>query len=181
MPSFEKKSKVGIDLKESLQEWGKAILRAAVILVLLFYFCWPVRLMGSSMEPTMGDGEIVLMSRFAAMGGSYEKGDIVLFDYTDAQGKSRTVVKRIIAAGGDSIRILPEGVEVNGALLEEPYLREKTDGLVDMTVPEGTVFVMGDNRKTSYDSRNMGAISCEDLKGKVFFCIYPFGEFGKIN
>lgn len=167
-------------MKEHLQEWGKDILRAAVILVLLFYFCWPIRLMGSSMEPTMSDGEIVLMNRFAAMRGSYEAGDIVLFDYTDAQGEKRTVVKRILALGGDTIRIQPEGVEVNGNLLAEDYARGETNGLVDMTVPEGTVFVMGDNREESYDSRNMGAISCEDLKGKVFFRIYPIGEFGGI-
>lgn len=174
-----KKSKVGIELDQHFQEWGNAILRAAVIIVVLFFFCWPMRLMGSSMEPTMGDGEIVLMNRFAAMQGHYEKGDIVMFHYYDADG-DKTVVKRIIATEGDTIRILDEGVEVNGTIIEEAYVSGETDGLVDMTVPRGTVFLMGDNRKTSFDSRNMGAIPCEDLKGKVFFRIYPFWEFGKI-
>lgn len=166
-------------MQESLQEWGKAILRAAIIIVVLFFFCWPMRLMGSSMEPTMGDGEIVLMNRLAALRGNYEKGDIVMFHYYDADG-SKTVVKRIIATEGDTIRILEDGVEVNGELLQEDYTEGITDGLVDMTVPEDTVFVMGDNRQSSYDSRNMGVISCEDLKGKVFFRIYPFREFGKL-
>lgn len=166
-------------MQESIQEWGKAILRAAIIIVVLFFFCWPMRLMGSSMEPTMGDGEIVLMNRFAALQGNYEKGDIVMFHYYDADG-SKTVVKRIIATEGDTIRILEDGVEVNGELLQEDYADGVTDGLVDMTVPKDTVFVMGDNRQSSYDSRNMGVISCEDLKGKVFFRIYPFHEFGKI-
>lgn len=174
-----KKSKVGIELDHHFQEWGNAILRAAVIIVVLFFFCWPMRLMGSSMEPTMGDGEIVLMNRFAAMQGHYEKGDIVMFHYYDAEG-DKTLVKRIIATEGDTIRILDEGVEVNGTIIEEAYVSGETDGLVDMTVPRGTVFLMGDNRKTSFDSRNMGAIPCEDLKGKVFFRIYPFWEFGKI-
>ena len=180
MPAFEKKSKVGIDLNKHLQEWGNAILRAAIIIIILFFFCWPMRLMGSSMEPTMGDGEIVLMNRFAAMQGHYEKGDIMMFHYFDAEG-DKTVVKRIIATEGDSIRILEEGVEVNGEIVEEPYTDGRTDGLVDMTVPKDTVFVMGDNRETSFDSRNMGAIPCDDLKGKVFFRIYPFGEFGKVK
>lgn len=174
-----KKSKVGIELDHHFQEWGNAILRAAVIIVVLFFFCWPMRLMGSSMEPTMGDGEIVLMNRFAAMQGHYEKGDIVMFHYYDAEG-DKTLVKRIIATEGDTIRILDEGVEVNGTIIEEAYVSGETDGLVDMTVPRGTVFLMGDNRKTSFDSRNMGAIPCEDLKGKVFFRIYPFWKFGKI-
>ena len=167
-------------MNEHLKEWGRAILQAAVILLLLFYFCWPVRLMGSSMEPTMGDGEIVLMNRFAVMQDTYEKGDIVMFHYYDAEG-DKAVVKRIIATEGDSIRILEEGVEVNGELLEEAYTDGKTEGLVDMTVPAGTVFVMGDNRQTSFDSRNMGAIPCEDLKGKVIFRVYPISEFGKIQ
>ncbi|MGN0136420.1 signal peptidase I [Anaerotignum sp.] len=166
-------------MQESLQEWGKAILRAAIIIVVLFFFCWPMRLMGSSMEPTMGDGEIVLMNRLAAMRGDYEKGDIVMFHYYDADG-SKTVVKRIIATEGDTIRILEDGVEVNGEIIQESYADGVTDGLVDMTVPQNTVFVMGDNRQNSYDSRNMGVISCDDLKGKVFFRIYPFQEFGKI-
>ena len=113
----------------------------------------------------MGDGEIVLMNRFAAMQGSYEKGDIVMFHYFDAEG-DKTVVKRIIATEGDTVRILDNGVEVNGEI---------------MTVPADTVFVMGDNRETSFDSRNMGAIPCDDLKGKVFFRIYPFREFGTIQ
>lgn len=180
MPVKEKKSKVGIDLNKHIWEWGNAILRAAVIIVVLFLFAWPMRLMGSSMEPTMGDGEIVLMNRFAAMQGHYEKGDVVMFHYFDAEG-DKTVVKRIIATEGDIIRILEDGVEVNGEILEEPYVSGETIGLVDMTVPQGTVFVMGDNRETSFDSRNMGAIPCDDLKGKVFFRVYPFGEFGTIE
>ena len=180
MPEIQKKSKVGIVLNKHLQEWGTAILRAAIIIVVLFFFCWPMRLMGSSMEPTMGDGEIMLMNRFAAMQGAYEKGDIVMFHYFDADG-DKTVVKRIIATEGDTIRILEDGVEVNGEIIEEAYADGETTGLVDMTVPAGTVFVMGDNRETSFDSRNMGAIPCEDLKGKVFFRVYPFSEFGMIE
>ena len=114
------------------------------------------------------------MSRFAAMQGQYEKGDIVMFHYYDGTG-DKTVVKRIIAMEGDTIRILEDGVEVNGEIIEEPYAEGGTDGLVDMTVPKDTVFVMGDNRETSFDSRNMGAIPCDDLKGKVFFRVHPFG------
>ena len=163
-----------------MQDWGRDILRAAVILLILFYFCWPVRLLGSSMEPTMGDGEIVLTSRFSAMTGNYETGDIVLFQYYDENG-SQTVVKRIIAAEGDHIRILEEGVEVNGVLLQEDYAVGVTHGLADLTIPAGTVYVMGDNRQTSFDSRNMGVIEEKDLKGKVSFRAYPFSAFGTIS
>lgn len=155
-------------MKEKLQDWGNVILRAALILLVLFYFCWPVRLEGTSMEPTMQEGDLVFMSRFLAMTGSYEKGDIVLFRYFEEDG-SRVVIKRIIATAGDEIEILPDGVMLNGTLLEEPYTVGNTYGLVNMKIPEDTVFVMGDNREESFDSRNMGVIAEKDLQGKIVF------------
>lgn len=160
-----------------MREWGKVILRAAVILLALFYFCWPVRLSGSSMEPSLRDGDIVLMSRALARAGGYEKGDIVTFRWNGGQ----TLVKRVIAREGERVRILPEGgVEIDGARLQEPYTQGRTDGLAEFTVPEGTLFLLGDNREISYDSRNMGVISEEALEGKVFFRIYPLRAAGRI-
>lgn len=163
-------------MNEYLQEWGRTILWAAVLLVVLFFFCWPVRISGSSMEPTVSEGDIVLVSRFAAMQGECTAGDIVLFRYTD-DAESKTVIKRIIATAGERICILDNGsVAVDDAVCKEDYVQGETWGLVDMTVPEDTVFVMGDNRENSFDSRNMGAIPCESLKGKVIFRLFPFGK-----
>lgn len=164
-------------MQETIKEWGQVILRAAVVLLVLFYFCWPVRILGSSMEPTYSDGDILCFSRITSMTGNYDRGDVVVFDYY-AEGHKQTVLKRIIAMGGDTIQILPEGVFLNGELLEEPYTMGTTTGIADMTVPEGTVFVMGDHRDTSFDSRNMGVISMEDLKGKVIFSLFPPGKAG---
>lgn len=159
-------------MQETIKEWGRVILRAAVVLAVLFYFCWPIRILGSSMEPTYSDGDILCFSRITSFWGNYEQGDVVVFDYF-TEGKKQTVLKRIIAVGGDTIQILPQGVFVNGQCLDEPYTMGETHGLVDMVVPENTVFVMGDHRDTSFDSRNMGVISLEDLKGKVIFSLFP--------
>ena len=165
-------------MNEVVKDWGNAILRAAIILVFLFLFMWPVKLQGSSMEPTLNDGDFICMSRFFVQMQWYERGDIIVFQYNE-DGRMRTVLKRIIAIEGDHIRLLADGsIELNGEIQTESYTDEPTNGLVDMTIPQGTVFVLGDNRDVSYDSRQMGAISCNDLTGKVIFRWYPFQEAG---
>lgn len=164
-----------------MEEWGKVLLRAAVILLALYYFCWPVRLSGSSMEPSLADGDIVLMSRAMAMTGRYERGDVVIFRYYDI-GKDMTLVKRVTALPGEHIRILAEGkgIEIDGTPLPEPYTQGQTDGIADIAIPEKSLFLMGDNRETSYDSRNIGPVPQTEIKGKAFFRIYPFRVFGRI-
>ncbi|NCC16990.1 MAG: signal peptidase I [Clostridia bacterium] len=166
-------------MNEVLKDWGNVILRAAVILIILFFFLWPVKLEGSSMDPTLNDGDIVCMSRFFVQMGWYHKGDIVVFQYNE-DGKEKTVLKRILATAGDHIRLLEDGsVEVNGVVLQENYIDEPTNGIVDMTIPKSTVFVLGDNRDLSFDSRQMGAISSGDLTGKVIFRWFPFSQVRK--
>jgi len=139
---------------------------------------WPVKVQGSSMEPTLNDEDFVCMSRFFVQMQWYERGDIIVFQYNE-DGRIRTVLKRIIATEGDHIRLLADGsVELNGVIQTESYTDEPTFGLVDMTIPQGMVFVLGDNREVSYDSRQMGVISCEDLTGKVIFRWFPFQGAG---
>lgn len=160
-------------MNEVLKDWGNVILRAAIVLTIFFFFFWPIKLDGSSMEPTLNDGDIVCMSRFFVQMGWYEKGDIVVFQYND-NGKEKTVLKRILATEGDHIRLLLDGsVEINDEILEEDYINGITNGIVDMIIPKNSVFVMGDNRELSYDSRQMGVISSDDLIGKVFFRWFP--------
>ena len=75
---------------------------------------------------------------------------------------------------GDRLEIVPEGVMVNGVLLDEPYAMGPTEGVADLVIPPDTVFVLGDHRTESFDSRNMGVIAEKDLKGKVLFRLFPF-------
>lgn len=160
-------------MRRKVRNWGNDILWAAIIVVVLFYACWPIRLSGGSMEPTYQNGNVVCVSRLAGFLGGYDRGDVVVFDYEDEDGK-RTVIKRVVAVEGDRLEILPEGVMVNGVLLDEPYAIGPTDGVADLVIPEDTVFVLGDHRQASFDSRNMGVIAQKDLKGKVLFRLFPF-------
>lgn len=129
------------------------------------------------MTPSLGEGDIVL----SVKGGSFKTGDVVAFYYNN-----KILVKRVIARSGDWVDIDDDGnVTVNGIMLDEPYVSEKALGECDIKlpyqVPESRVFVMGDHRSTSVDSRNsaIGCVSEEQIVGKIVFRVWPLKSFGK--
>lgn len=136
-------------------------------------FCKILQVSGTSMEPTLNKGEILLMTDFSEL----KKGDIVAFYYND-----NLLIKRIIAKEGDIVNIEYDGtVYVNSTILEENYISKKILGNnCDITfpyqVPENSIFVLGDNRETSIDSRNqaIGCISQNNIIGKIQFKLNPF-------
>ncbi len=170
---------------QNIVEWYEALIFALTFLVLLFTFVVRVvAVNGSSMVPTLhsGDRLLVQSSLFGV-----DRGDVVVVDSYIEYGKP--LVKRVIAVGGDQVDIDAEAgqVFVNGQLLDEPYIAEPTHQAGNMefplTVPEGCVFVMGDNRMHSTDSRfqDIGFIDERDILGRVLYRIYPFDSIGSIQ
>ena len=166
-------------------EWYEALISAALVLVLVFSFVFRIiQVDGSSMVPTLTNGDKLIV-----WGAGYtpERGDVVIVDSYTTYGKP--LVKRVIAKGGDTISIDYETgtVTVNGEVLQEDYIAEPTylgyDVEFPYTVPEGTVFVMGDNRNQSLDSRSsyIGCIDEQDILGKVLVCFLPFADFGVVK
>lgn len=147
-----------------------------MILLILYIFMWPAKVDGISMEHTFFDGDRVAMSRFMTNFSFYEPGDIIVFQMED-EGKSIQVVKRIIALGGDHVEIKEGQVFVNEVALEEPYAVGETKGLVDIKVPQDAIFVLGDNRLHSFDSRNIGVVGKDKLSGRVLFRWCPISTF----
>ena len=152
------------------------LITVAAVAVLVATLWLPVlQIYGSSMTPTLQDGEIV----FSVKTADLEQGDIVAFYYNN-----KILVKRVIAGPGEWVDISPETgeVSVNGVPLEEPYLTEKSFGDADIDlpyqVPDGRIFVMGDHRSTSVDSRHteVGCVAEEQIVGKIVFRVWPLDK-----
>ena len=156
------------------------LITVAAVAVLVATLWLPVlQIYGSSMTPTLVDGQIVFSSKTKDM----EPGDIVAFYYNN-----KILIKRVIANAGDWVDIDQEGtVFVNSFELEEPYLEEKSFGDADIElpyqVPDGKYFVMGDHRETSVDSRHtsVGCIGMDQVVGKIIFRVWPLESFGKVE
>lgn len=156
------------------------LITAAAAAVLIATLLLPIfRIYGSSMTPTLEEGNIVISVR----GGEYRQGDIISFYYNN-----KILVKRVIALPGDWVDIDDAGnVYVNEELLDEPYVDEKALGECDIElpyqVPEGRLFVCGDHRSTSVDSRSstVGCVAEEQIAGKIVFRIWPLTDFGPVG
>ena len=175
--SERKRIRRGTYYRQALRGTVSVLLVVAAIAVLITTLFLPIlQISGDSMSPTLEHDEIVVLLKTR----KFERGDLIGFYY---QGK--ILLKRVIAVPDDEVAIDADGnVYVNGELLEEPYVTEKGLGDCDLEfpykVPAASYFVMGDRRSNSVDSRNslVGAISRDDIIGKVFIRVWPFNRLG---
>ena len=161
--------------------WIRDIIIALLIAGTILLFFKPIVVKQESMQPTFYSNDYVIVSRQAYnLFGDVERGDVIVFksDLVDENGEQKHLIKRVTAVGGDTIEIRDGYVYLNGEMLDEPYVAEEgiSGEMGSVTVEEGKMFVMGDNRRVSQDSRSpeLGQVEESSIVGKVVLRIYPF-------
>lgn len=186
MPSAEsvrtelKRERNKIRYRIVLKNTVYALIVVAAIAVLIATLVLPVlQISGTSMEPTLSDGEIVVLLKTSNL----KRGDLCAFSYSN-----KILIKRVIGLSGDTLSIDKDGnVTLNGEPLDEPYLTKRALGECDIefpyTVPENTCFLMGDERATSIDSRNsvIGCIAKDEIIGKLFLRVWPINNLSHLG
>ncbi len=190
LPSTDEVAGWGKQIRAFLREAAETILLAAIIWVLVNVTTARYVVEGQSMEPNLHTGQYLIVNRLAYLEiggfkfGSVHRGDIVVFDYPG--NPSDDYVKRVIGLPGETVTIDQNGqVYINGQPLEEPYLEHRSGGAYRhrsgmWVVPEGSYFVLGDNRDSSSDSRSWGMLERKYIVGKAWLSYWPPRYWGVI-
>ena len=178
--------------KQFLREILETVGLAVILFVVINFFSARVRVLGSSMVPTLNNGEYVLISRLSYKLGDYQRGDIIVFRppmYPDVplwqrlfglpgfDNKYEDYIKRIIGLPGETVRIASGTVYINDVSLIESYIAAPPNYDGEWTVPEGQLFVLGDNRNNSADSHAWGFLPEANILGKAVVVYWPFADF----
>ena len=186
MPSVEllqgelKRTQYNRRYRQTLRTTVFSLLLVAAVAVIIAVLLLPIlQISGGSMENTLMEGDMVL----SLNNGKYKTGDVIGFYYNNV-----VLIKRVIATSGDWVDIAEDGiVTVNGVVLDEPYVAEKSMGECNIKlpyqVPQGKCFVLGDNRVESIDSRNtaVGCISNDVVLGRLLARVWPLKSFQILN
>jgi len=168
---------------QSVKQFFVDLLETIILAVVLFFainaVSARVRVDGFSMVPTLQDGEYVLVNRLAFRNKLPERGDIIVF--VSPQVSDLDLIKRVIGLPGDTIRISGGEVQVNGQVLNEPYIAAAPIYNGEWNVPEGNLFVLGDNRNDSSDSHAWGLLPIDNVIGKAILIYWPIPEWNLIQ
>ena len=179
-----------------VREWAPIVIGALVIALLLRLFLFQAyEIPSGSMLPTLKDGDRVVVNQASYRLGEIERGQVVVFDRPPSVEGENDFIKRIIGLPGETIRFVDRQVYVDGLRVVEPYLlapeSTRTSGAIpgcsasiatsdSCVVPEGHVFVLGDNRLSSVDSRQFGPIPTETIVGRAFWRVWPFTDLSQL-
>ena len=177
-------------MKHALREILQIVIIAVVLFLILHSMVQTFKINGTSMLDNLQDGQYVLVNKTAYWFGEPQRGDIIVLEAPESNSDTDRI-KRVIGLPGEtvevrkdgseySVHIWPAGTEVTGEglLLDEPYVTHPGGAVGQWTVPSGEYFVMGDNRRSSYDSRSWGTVPEDNIVGKAWLVFWPIGDWG---
>jgi len=172
------------DMKKEMISWLKTIVISIIMAMLMLQVIQPTIVKEISMLPTLEPNNYILLERVTHRVNKLKQGDIIVFttDMLTDDGKEKNLIKRIVGLPGDHVLIYGGKVVVNDELLQEDYLNGgETEGDIDLIVAENRIFVMGDNREVSLDSRNprVGLIDADRVIGRAMLRMYPLDSIRK--
>ena len=167
----------------TLAGWARDLGISVVVSALIIIFLYqPVKVEGTSMLPGLTDQERIFINKFVYHVEAISRGDIVVFRYP--RDTSKSYIKRVIAVGGDRVRIVDGRVYVNGQKLAEPYVppdyRDERS-YAESVVPKHSYFLLGDHRSASSDSRDFGPVEEQYIYGKAVFVYWPVAKLGVLR
>jgi signal peptidase I len=162
-----------------LWEILQTLLMAVILYFLIDTVVGRVRVENISMQPTLHEGQFILVNKLAYRLGDFQRGDVIVFHYP--RNPEEDYIKRVIGLPGDDLKIEEGQVLVNGQVLEEPYIASPPQYSNSWTVPAGQVFVLGDNRNQSSDSHSWGYVPVEYVVGKALVIYWPLDELRILN
>jgi signal peptidase I len=179
-PEWEQASRpsFGRRLLRALGEVLQTLLIAGLLFVGVNLVTARIRVEGSSMEPSLHDGEFVVVNRLAYKLEDLQAGDIIVFHFP--LDPSRRFIKRVVGLPGDTVQVQGGNVYVNGQQLHEPYIAAPPRYSGEWRVGADQAFVLGDNRNNSSDSQNWGMLPLEEIIGKAVIVYWPVDEIGMI-
>lgn len=168
-----------LDIKEFLKDTAKYVIIIGIILFIMLFVFSVTTVVGDSMNPTLQDGEILILNKSKYKFSDIKREDIISLKYAD----TKYLIKRVIGLPGDKVEIINNKLYINGKEYQEEYLKKDLNyvdfRLSDLgynTIPENMYLVLGDNREISLDSRKIGLIKKEDIKGKISFRLWPLNK-----
>ena len=157
----------------------QTVLMAVLLYFLIDTVVGRVRVENISMRPTLTEGQFILVNKMAYRLGDFQRGDVVVFHYP--RNPEEDYIKRVIGLPGDMVSIQGGQVVVNNQILDEPYIASPPAYSNTWNVPEGQIFVLGDNRNQSSDSHSWGFVPVENVVGKALVIYWPIGELRLLN
>ena len=177
-PPYPHSNQESVQTREPSTSSSTLIKEILETLLFTFFVIWFVktasqnfRIEGASMQPTLQEGQYLIVNRLSYFLDEPERGDIIVLHFPN--DRSRDFIKRIIGLPGDTIKISNGEVWVNGALVNEPYIKDPSPNNQTWTVTEDHYFVMGDNRRNSSDSRSWSYLPEDDIIGQAWVVYWP--------